>query len=37
MTTGALVMMCLALCITWGGAMVCINIAMKRSRAKKHK
>ncbi|WP_143562394.1 MetS family NSS transporter small subunit [Shewanella sp. UCD-KL12] len=37
MTTGALVMMCAALCITWGGAMVCINIAMKKSSAKKQK
>ncbi|MFT5788408.1 MAG: hypothetical protein ACI8SJ_000511 [Shewanella sp.] len=32
MSTGAIIMMVLALTITWGGAAVCIAIAMKASR-----
>ena len=32
MTTGAIIMMTLALCITWGGAALCIAIAMKKEK-----
>ncbi|WP_299803872.1 methionine/alanine import family NSS transporter small subunit [uncultured Shewanella sp.] len=32
MSTGAIIMMILALLITWGGAAVCIAIAMKASK-----
>ncbi|CAM3464223.1 methionine/alanine import family NSS transporter small subunit [Shewanella pealeana] len=32
MSTGAIIMMVLALLITWGGAAVCISIAMKASK-----
>ncbi|MBL4913653.1 MetS family NSS transporter small subunit [Shewanella schlegeliana] len=34
MSTGAMIMMIFALLITWGGAAVCISIAMKASRRK---
>ncbi|NRB25951.1 MetS family NSS transporter small subunit [Shewanella sp.] len=33
MTTGAIIMMTLALCITWGGAAICIGIAMKKKKS----
>jgi len=32
MTTSALFMMCLALLLTWGGAAICIAIAIKRHK-----
>ncbi|NRD75108.1 methionine/alanine import family NSS transporter small subunit [Shewanella sp. VB17] len=32
MSTEAIIMMILALLITWGGAGICIAIAMKRSK-----
>ncbi len=35
MSTGAIVMMVLALLITWGGAAVCISIAMKAANNSK--
>ncbi|MEZ9822548.1 MetS family NSS transporter small subunit [Shewanella sp. 10N.286.45.A1] len=34
MSTGAMTMMILALIITWGGAAICISIAMKASKNK---
>ncbi|MCL1138367.1 MetS family NSS transporter small subunit [Shewanella pneumatophori] len=34
MTTGAIIMMILALTITWGGAGVCIAIAMRAAKSK---
>jgi hypothetical protein len=34
MSTGAIIMMVLALLITWGGAAICIAIAMKKSHKK---
>lgn len=34
MSTGAIIMMVLALFITWGGAAICIAIAMKKSQKK---
>ncbi|WP_143711172.1 methionine/alanine import family NSS transporter small subunit [Shewanella piezotolerans] len=34
MSTGAMIMMILALIITWGGAAVCLSIAMKASTKK---
>lgn len=32
MSTGAIIMMTLALLITWGGAGICIAIAMKKAK-----
>lgn len=32
MSTGAIIMMTFALLITWGGAGICIAIAMKRAK-----
>lgn len=34
MSTGAIIMMLLALLITWGGAALCISIAMRTSKQK---
>lgn len=32
MTTSAIVMMILGLCVTWGGAAACITIALKKKK-----
>lgn len=32
MTTGAIIMMILGLCITWGGASVCLVRAMRKKK-----
>ncbi|MFT5704819.1 MAG: hypothetical protein ACI8SK_000772 [Shewanella sp.] len=32
MSTGAIIIMTLSLLITWGGASICIAIAMKKSK-----
>ena len=32
MSTGAIIMMIFALLLTWGGAAICISIAMKASK-----
>jgi len=34
MNTGALIMMVLALSITWGGAAICIGMAMRARKRK---
>ncbi|QFU23995.1 methionine/alanine import family NSS transporter small subunit [Shewanella eurypsychrophilus] len=36
MSISAIIMMSLALLITWGGAALCIKIAMKKNKKNKH-
>lgn len=31
MTTSAIIMMCIGLGVTWGGAICCMRLAMKKS------
>jgi hypothetical protein len=32
MTIGAIIMMCIGLGVTWGGAAVCLRIALKKRK-----
>jgi len=32
MTTSAIIMLCVGICVTWGGAAFCIRLAIKNNR-----